>query len=85
MNRFEQPRRSGEAQIRYLDGDFQILANGSHVTCAVTGLAIPLDETIDTVTVSLITRIGRQLESAPRRLLTAFESGMARWAATASR
>ncbi|MER2605627.1 MAG: DUF2093 domain-containing protein [Siculibacillus sp.] len=44
MNRFEQPRRSGEAQIRYLDGDFQILANGSHVTCAVTGLAIPLDE-----------------------------------------
>ena len=48
-------------------------------------LAIPLDETIDTVTVSLITRIGRQLESAPRRLLTAFESGMARWAATASR
>lgn len=44
MNRFEQPRRSGEAQIRYLDGDFQILANGSHVICAVTGAAIPVDE-----------------------------------------
>lgn len=44
MNRHETPRRSGEAQIRYLDGDFQILANGSHVRCAVTGLSIPLDE-----------------------------------------
>jgi hypothetical protein len=44
MNRHEQPRRSGEAQIRYLDGDFQILANGSHVVCAVTGLSIPIDE-----------------------------------------
>lgn len=44
MNRPEQPRRKGEAQIRYLDGDFQILANGSHVVCAVTGLAIPIDE-----------------------------------------
>ena len=44
MNRHETPRRAGEAVIRYLDGDFQVLVNGSHVTCAVTGLAIPLDE-----------------------------------------
>ena len=44
MNRFEHPRRGGEAQIRYLDGDFQILVNGSHVVCAVTGAVIPLDE-----------------------------------------
>jgi len=44
MNRHESPRRPGEAQVRYLDGDFQILANGSHVVCAVTGLTIPLDE-----------------------------------------
>ncbi|MDK9695973.1 MAG: DUF2093 domain-containing protein [Siculibacillus sp.] len=44
MNRHETPRRSGEAQIRYLDGDYQILANGSFVVCAVTGLQIPLDE-----------------------------------------
>ena len=44
MNRFEGPRRGGEAHIRYLDGDFQILTNGSHVVCAVTGAAIPLDE-----------------------------------------
>ena len=44
MNRHETPRRQGEAQVRYLDGDFQIVANGSHVGCAVTGLAITLDE-----------------------------------------
>ncbi len=44
MNRHERPRRSGEAHIHYLDGDFQILTNGSHVVCAVTGLSIPLDE-----------------------------------------
>jgi len=44
MNRFENPRRGGEAQIRYLDGDFQILVNGSHVVCAVTGAVIPIDE-----------------------------------------
>ncbi len=44
MNRFDHTRRTGEATIRYLDGDFQILANGSHVTCAVTGRLIPLDE-----------------------------------------
>ena len=44
MNRFEAPRRTGEAVIRYLDGDFQILSNGSYVTCAVTGRQIPIDE-----------------------------------------
>lgn len=44
MNRFEPSRRGGEAQIRYLDGDFQIISNGSHVVCAVTGATIPLDE-----------------------------------------
>lgn len=44
MNRFDPSRRSGEATIRYLDGDFQILSNGSHVVCAVTGRTIPLDE-----------------------------------------
>ena len=43
MNRFE---GSGgrEAKIRYLDADFQILLPGGHVTCAVTGKLIPLDE-----------------------------------------
>ncbi len=43
MNRFEGPGAK-EARIRYLDGDFQVLTPGSFVRCAVTGLAIPLDE-----------------------------------------
>ncbi|MDK1375802.1 MULTISPECIES: DUF2093 domain-containing protein [unclassified Sinorhizobium] len=43
MNRFEgSPSR--EAKIRYLDGDFQIVLAGSHVVCAMTGKAIPVDE-----------------------------------------
>jgi hypothetical protein len=43
MNRFE---GSGfrEAKIRYLDGDYQILSAGSYVTCALTGVHIPVDE-----------------------------------------
>jgi hypothetical protein len=44
MNRVDMPFSGGEAQIRYLDGDFQIISNGSHVVCAVTGATIPLDE-----------------------------------------
>ena len=43
MNRFE-GSGSREAKIRYLDGDFQILLPGGHVTCAVTGKPIPIDE-----------------------------------------
>ena len=33
-----------EARIKYLDGDFQIIAHGNHVICAITGRRIPLDE-----------------------------------------
>jgi hypothetical protein len=40
MNRMES---AGEAKIRYLDGDFEILKPGAYVRCAVTGEAIPLD------------------------------------------
>lgn len=43
MNRFEGPG-AREARIRYLDGDFQVLAPGAFVRCAVTGEAIPLEE-----------------------------------------
>ena len=43
MNRFE-GSGSREAKIRYLDGDFQILLPGGHVTCAVTAKPIPIDE-----------------------------------------
>ncbi len=32
----------GEAQLRYLDADFDVMRPGSFVRCAVTGEAIPL-------------------------------------------
>jgi hypothetical protein len=41
MNRME--RVSGEAKLRYLDGDYEVLAPGTYVICAVTGTHIPLD------------------------------------------
>ncbi len=44
MNRFEGTGRGGEAKIRYLDGDFQVIVPGGFVTCAVTGSRIPLSE-----------------------------------------
>ena len=40
MNRMES---AGEARLRYLDGDFEILKPGAYVRCAVTGESIPLD------------------------------------------
>ncbi|MCP4381112.1 MAG: DUF2093 domain-containing protein [Hyphomicrobiales bacterium] len=44
MNRIERHGRGGEARLRYLDGDFQVMTPGTFVCCAVTGLDIPLDE-----------------------------------------
>ena len=45
MNRFERiPLAVGEAELRYLDGDYRIVRPGSFVRCAVTGTPIPLDE-----------------------------------------
>lgn len=44
MNRFEFSNAGGEAKIRYLDADYQIIHPGSFVRCAVTGVAIPIDE-----------------------------------------
>ena len=49
MNRIEPAGRGGEARIRYLDGDYQILSPGAFVRCAVTGVAIPLDELKKTI------------------------------------
>ncbi len=43
MNKFE-GHGSGEAKIRYLDADFQVITPGSYVRCAVTGEPIPLEE-----------------------------------------
>ncbi len=33
-----------QAKVRYLDGTFRLLSDGDHVLCAVTGVAIKLDE-----------------------------------------
>lgn len=45
MNRFETLfGLKGEATVRYLDGEFQVIQPGEFVRCAVTGKAIPLDE-----------------------------------------
>ena len=43
MNKFE-GHGSGEAKVRYLDADFQVITPGTHVRCAVTGAIIPLEE-----------------------------------------
>lgn len=45
LNRYDhRPPTTGEAEIRYLDGDFRIIRPGAFVRCAVTGVAIPLEE-----------------------------------------
>ena len=44
MNKHEFFGRGGEARLRYLDSDFQVVAPGAYVTCAVTGKRIPLSE-----------------------------------------
>ena len=44
MNRIDRHGRGGEARLRFLDGDFQVLVPGAFVRCAVTGVDIPLDE-----------------------------------------
>jgi len=43
MNLFEGPG-TGEAKIKYLDGDFQVISPGPFVRCAVTGKPIPVDD-----------------------------------------
>lgn len=34
----------GEAEVKYLDGDFRVVRPGAFVRCAVTGVSIPLEE-----------------------------------------
>jgi hypothetical protein len=41
MNRME--RDQGEARLRYLDGEYEILGPGAYVMCAATGVHIPLE------------------------------------------
>jgi hypothetical protein len=44
MNKHQFFGRDGEARLRYLDSDFQVVTPGAYVTCAVTGKHIPLAE-----------------------------------------
>ena len=36
-------RDKGEAKLRYLDGEYEIVTPGGYVVCAVSGTQIPLD------------------------------------------
>jgi hypothetical protein len=45
LNRFDHHSPSaGEADVRFLDGDFRVMRPGAFVRCAVTGTPIPLEE-----------------------------------------
>ena len=45
LNRYDRPGpMAGEAEVKFLDGDFRIVKPGSFVRCAVSGVPIPLDE-----------------------------------------
>ncbi len=44
MNRIDISGPGGEARIRYLDGDFQVISPGTFVRCAITGAQIPLED-----------------------------------------
>lgn len=36
-------RDKGEAKLRYLDGEYEVILPGGYVVCAVTDTQIPLD------------------------------------------
>lgn len=45
LNRFDRSGASpGEAEVKYLDGDFRVIRPGAFVRCGVTGVPIPLEE-----------------------------------------
>ena len=44
LNRSDRSSPTGEAEVKYLDGDFRVIRPGAFVRCAVTGLHIPLEE-----------------------------------------
>jgi hypothetical protein len=45
LNRTDRPSpMPGEAEVKYLDGDFRVVRPGAFVRCAVTGTPIPLEE-----------------------------------------
>jgi hypothetical protein len=45
LNRYDRSSpMAGEAEVKYLDGDFRVMRPGAFVRCAVTGTPIPLEE-----------------------------------------
>jgi hypothetical protein len=45
MNKHEAfPPLGREAKLRYLDAEFQVLKEGDHVRCAVTGAPVKIEE-----------------------------------------
>ncbi len=45
LNRYDRSLpMNGEAEVKYLDGDFRVTRPGGFVRCAVTGVPIPLEE-----------------------------------------
>jgi hypothetical protein len=45
LNRYDRSSpMNGEAEVKYLDGDFRVARPGAFVRCAVTGVPIPLEE-----------------------------------------
>jgi hypothetical protein len=45
LNRLDSRSPSaGEAEVKFLDGDFRVMRPGAYVRCAVTGVPIPLEE-----------------------------------------
>ncbi len=45
LNRTDRPAQMpGEADVKYLDGDFRVVRPGAFVRCAATGVPIPLEE-----------------------------------------
>lgn len=45
LNRYDRPSpMAGEAEVKFLDGDFRIVRPGAFVRCVVTGVPIPLEE-----------------------------------------
>jgi hypothetical protein len=44
VNRIDISGAGGEARVRFLDGDFQVVSPGAFVRCAVTGAQIRLED-----------------------------------------
>lgn len=45
LNRYDRPPpMAGEAEVKFLDGDFRVIRPGAFVRCAVTAVPIPLEE-----------------------------------------